>query len=59
MEDKVNTKDKVVVGILRTSVIGLQAGWILTGLGLVGVGLVIVSTQVGHAAMELSGKKVS
>lgn len=54
-----NTKDKVVVGILRTSVIGLQAGWILTGLGLVGVGLVIVSTQVGHAAMELSGKKVS
>ena len=54
-----SVKDKVVVGVLKTSMIGLQVGWALAGLGLVGLGVVIISTQAGYAALYVSGKKVS
>ena len=59
MEDKVKTKEKVVVAVLKTSIVGLQVGWALVGIGLVGFGLAMVSTQVGYAALRVSEKNVS
>lgn len=59
MEDKVTIKEKAVVATLKASVVGIRSGWILTGLGLVGIGMVLVSTQVGYVAVAASGKTVS
>lgn len=53
------TKEKVVVAVLKTSIVGLQVGWALVGIGLVGFGLAMVSTQVGYAALRVSEKNVS
>lgn len=52
-------KDKLVVATLKASVVGIRSGWVLTGLGLVGLGMVLVSTQVGYIAVAASGKTVS